>query len=167
MELQASSGLMTTRPWHTINWAACHRQVRSLQRRIVQAVQAGAWRKVKRLRSLLVHSFAARAFAVKRVTKHAGKKTPGVDNDLWDTPEKKATAVTRLGPWRAYRPRPLKRLSIPKKNGTQRPLSIPTMDDRARQAISKRSNRWRKPPPTRTRTGFGPSADTRMPSTNV
>src|SRR5438132_910778 len=126
MERQASSGLMTTRPWHTINWAACHRQGRSRQRRIVQAVQAGAWRKVKRLRSLLVHSFAARAFAVKRVTKHAGKKTPGVDNDLWDTPEKKATAVTRLGPWRAYRPRPLKRLSIPKQNGTQRPLSIPT-----------------------------------------
>jgi RNA-directed DNA polymerase len=135
MELQASSGLMTTRPWHTINWAACHRQVRSLQRRIVQAVQAGAWRKVKRLSYLLVHSFAARALAVKRVTENAGKKTPGVDNDLWDTPEKKATAVTRLGQWRDYRPRPLKRLYIPKKNGTQRPLSIPTMDDRARQAV--------------------------------
>ena len=60
MELQASSGLTTPR-WHQVNWAACHRRVRSLQRRIVQAVQAGAWRKVKRLSSLLVHSFAARA----------------------------------------------------------------------------------------------------------
>ena len=136
MELQASSGLMTTRPWHTINWAACHRQVRSLQRRIVQAVQAGAWRQVKHLRSRLVPSFAARALAVKRVTENAGKKTPGVDTDLWETPEKQTPAVARLGQWRDYRPRPLRRLSMPKTNGTQRPLSIPTMDDRARQAVS-------------------------------
>ncbi len=64
LELQASLGLATTRTWHRINWAACHRRVRSLQRRIVQAVQAGAWRKVKRLSYLLVHSFAARALAV-------------------------------------------------------------------------------------------------------
>src|SRR5215472_1027261 len=108
MELQASSGLMTTRPWHTIHWAACHRQGRSLQRRIVQAVQAGAWRKVKRLSYLVVHSFAARALAVKRVTENPGKKTPGVDGELWDTPEKKACAVVRIGRWRGYRPAPLK-----------------------------------------------------------
>src|SRR5215813_945350 len=134
LELQASSGLaMST--WHRINWAACYRQVRSLQWRIVQAVQAGAWRKVKRLSSLLVHSCAARALAVKRGTEHAGKKTPGGDHDLWNTPEKKATAVPRREPWRAYRPRPLRRLYIPKKHGTQRPRSMPTMDDRARQAL--------------------------------
>ncbi len=59
-ELQASAGL-ATRAWHQINWAACHRRVRSLQRRIVQAVKAGAWRKGKRRSYLLVHSFAARA----------------------------------------------------------------------------------------------------------
>ena len=96
MERQASSGL-TTPCWHQVNWAACHRRVRSLQRRIVQAVQAGAWRKVKRLSSLLVHSFAARALAVRRVTENTGKKTPGVDNELWETPEKKATAIDRIG----------------------------------------------------------------------
>jgi RNA-directed DNA polymerase len=51
VELQASSGLATV-AWHSIDWAACHRRVRSLQRWIVQAVQAiklncrvpsGAW----------------------------------------------------------------------------------------------------------------------------
>jgi len=123
------------RTWHRINWAACYRQVRSLQRRIVQAVQAGAWRKVKRLSSLLVHSCAARAIAVKRVTEHTGKKMPGVDGDLWDTPEKTAHAVARIGRGRGYRPAPLKRISIPKKNGQQRPLSIPPLGARARQAV--------------------------------
>jgi RNA-directed DNA polymerase len=134
LELQATSGL-TTSAWHQINWAACHRRVRSLQRRIVQAIQAGGWRKAKRLSYLLVHSFAARALAVKRVTENTGKKTPGMDGELWGTPEKKAAAVERLGQWRGYRPVPLRRLYIPKKNGKQRPLSIPAMIDRGRQAL--------------------------------
>jgi RNA-directed DNA polymerase len=133
-ERQASSGL-TMRTWHQINWPACSRQVRSLQRRIVQAVQAGAWRQVKRLSYRLVHSCAARARAVKRVTENTGKKTPGMDGDLWDTPAKKADAVARIGRWQGYRPAPLKRIYIPKKNGQQRPLSIPTLEDRAPQAV--------------------------------
>jgi RNA-directed DNA polymerase len=134
LELQASSNPATI-AWPQINWAACHRRVRSLQRRIVQAVQAGVWRKAKRLSDLLGHAFAARAFAVKRVTENAGKKTPGMDGELWDTPEKKAVAVERLRRWRGYRPVPLRRLYIPKKNGKQRPLSIPAMIDRGRQAL--------------------------------
>jgi RNA-directed DNA polymerase len=132
--LQASSGLRRP-PWHGIDWAGWYRRVRSLQRRIVQAVKAGAWRKVKRLSDLLVHSFAARALAVKRVTEKTGKKPPGVDGDRWETPEQKAVAVARIGRWHCYRPRPLKRIAIPKKNGKQRPLSIPTLADRARQAV--------------------------------
>jgi len=134
LELQASLGSATL-TWHRINWAACHRRIRSLQRRIVQAVQAGAWRKVKRLCYLLVHSFAARALAVKRVTENVGKKTPGVDGECWDTPKKKAEAVIRIGRWRGYRPLPLRRIYIPKRNGKQRPLSIPALIDRARQAL--------------------------------
>ena len=133
-ELQASLG-QTVNRWHGINWAACYRRIRSLQRRIVQAVQAGAWRKVKRLTYLVVHSFAARAIAVKRVTENTGKKTPGVDGEVWNTPDQKAQAIERIGQWQGYRPLPLRRLYIPKKNGRQRPLSIPAMADRARQAV--------------------------------
>jgi RNA-directed DNA polymerase len=132
--LQASLGL-TTAAWHGIDWVGWYRRVRSLQRRIVQAVQAGAWRKVKRLSYLLIHSVAARALAVKRVIENAGKKTPGVDGILWKSPEQKAAAVTRIGQWREYQPQPLKRIYIPKPNGKRRPLSIPTMEDRARQAV--------------------------------
>jgi len=71
--LQAAHGLATTQ-WSSIDWAACRRTVRSLQRRIVKALRAGNWRKVKRLCFLLVNSFAARVLGVKRVTENAGKK---------------------------------------------------------------------------------------------
>ena len=132
--LQASFGLEAV-TWTSINWSACHRRVRSLQRRIVQAVQAGAWRKVKRLNYLLVNSFSALALAVKRVTENKGRKTPGVDGEIWDTPELKAQAVQRLADVQGYQPRPLKRKYIAKKNGKRRPLSIPVMEDRGRQAV--------------------------------
>jgi RNA-directed DNA polymerase len=134
LELPASLGL-TTNEWHGINGAACHRRVRSLQRRRVQVVRAGAWRKARRLSYLWVHSFAARALAVKRVTENPGKRTPGMDGELWDTPEKKAAGVERIGQWRGYRPVALERIDTPKKNGKQRPLSIPAMEDRARQSL--------------------------------
>jgi RNA-directed DNA polymerase len=98
-------------------------------------MQTGAWRKGKRLSYRLVHSFAARALAVKRGIENKGKKTPGVEGERWETPEQRAAAVARIGQWRNYRPQPLKRISIPKKNGTQRRLSSPSMEDRARQAV--------------------------------
>ena len=132
---QASSGRASL-DWHRINWVACHRRVRSLPRRIVHAVQTGAWRQVKRLTSRLVHACAARALAVKRVTETTGTKTPGVDGERWETPEKNAQAVARSGRGRGDRPAPLKRIYLPKKTGQQRPLSIPTRTDRARQAVS-------------------------------
>ena len=121
--------------WCGINWTDCHRRVRSLQRRIVQAVKAGAWRKVKRLNYLLVNSFSARALAVKRVTENKGKKTPGVDGEIWDTPDLKVKAVERIAHVRGYQAKPLKRKYIAKSNGKQRPLGIPVMEDRGRQAV--------------------------------
>ena len=55
------------------------------------------------------------------MTENTGTQTPGVDNALWATPEKKATAIDRIRQWRGYRPRPLKRLSIPKKMAPSAP----------------------------------------------
>lgn len=121
--------------WHSINWTACWHKVKSLQRRIVKAVQAGQWRKVKRLSHLLIHSFSARALAVKRVIENSGKKTPGIDQQIWGNPQAKYEAIWTLKNWQGYRPKPLRRIYIPKKNGKKRPLSIPTMEDRARQAL--------------------------------
>ena len=122
--------------WHTINWYAVHRTVRRLQARIVKAVQAGRWGKVRALQHLLTHSFSGKALAVRRVTENDGRKTPGVDGILWDTPVKKTRALEELRQ-RGYRAQPLRRIYIPKTSGTNRwrPLSIPTMHDRAMQAL--------------------------------
>src|SRR5437763_1571881 len=82
--------------WHQIKWSAVHGNVRRLQARIVKATQQGKWNKVKALQRLLTHSFSGKALAVRRVTENQGKHTPGVDKDLWETPEKKAQAVQTL-----------------------------------------------------------------------
>lgn len=120
--------------WHQTNWSAAHHNVRRLQARIVKATQEGRWGKVKALQRLLTHSFSGKALAVRRVTENQGKNTPGVDKDIWDTPEKKAHAVQTLRQ-RGYHPRPLKRVYIPKSNHKLRPLSIPSMRDRAMQVL--------------------------------
>jgi len=120
--------------WHSINWDKAHRLVRRLQVRIAKAISQGRWNKAKVLQRLLTHSFYSKAVAVKRVTEHHGKKTPGVDGATWKTPELKAKAVNSLKR-RDYKPQPLRRVHIPKANGKLRPLGIPTMKDRAMQAL--------------------------------
>src|SRR2546425_2212039 len=122
------------RKWHHIKWSAVHRNVRRLQARIVKATQEGRGGKGKVLQRLLTHSFSGKALAVRRVTENQGKKTPGVDKDLWDTPDKKAQAIHTLKQ-RGYPPQPLRRVYIPKSNGRLRPLGIPAMSCRAMQAL--------------------------------
>jgi RNA-directed DNA polymerase len=122
--------------WHAIEWQKAYETVRRLQARIVKATQAGKWGKVHALQHLLTHSFSAKALAVRRVTENDGERTPGVDGEVWDTPQKKTTAIQTLRQ-RGYQPLPLRRLYIPKSHDKtkKRPLSIPTMKDRAMQAL--------------------------------
>jgi RNA-directed DNA polymerase len=120
--------------WHEINWRVVFENVRRLQARIVKATRAGQTGKVKALQRLLTHSFSGKALAVRRVTENQGKNTPGVDGETWNTPQHKTQAVHSLRR-RGYKPRPLKRVYIPKSNGKMRPLGIPTIKDRAMQAL--------------------------------
>jgi RNA-directed DNA polymerase len=123
-----------TTGWHSIPWRKVYRTVRRLQARIVKATQAGRWNKVRALVYLLTHSFAGRAVAIGRVIDNHGACTPGVDGEVWDTPEAKTAAFHALRR-RGYRPQPLRRVYIPKSNGKRRPLGIPTVIDRAQQAL--------------------------------
>lgn len=120
--------------WHSINWQDCHLEVKKLQNRIVKAIQENRWNKAKALQRLLTHSFSGKALAIKRVTENQGKNTPGVDKEMWSTPQTKSKAIISLKE-RGYKPLPLKRIYIPKSNGKKRPLGIPTMRDRAMQAL--------------------------------
>jgi RNA-directed DNA polymerase len=120
--------------WHAIDWQQANENVRRLQARIVKATQEGRWGKVHALQRLLTRSFSGKALAVRRVTENQGKRTPGVDGVTWSTPEAKIAAIHALRQ-RGYRPRPLRRVYIPKSNGAMRPLGIPTMKDRAMQAL--------------------------------
>ena len=120
--------------WPDIDWAQCIRNVKRLQMRIVKATQESRWNKVKVLQRLLTGSFSGKALAVKRVTENQGKRTAGVDRQLWSTPESKSQAVENLNR-RGYKPLPLRRVYIPKGKDKVRPLGIPTMKDRAMQAV--------------------------------
>ncbi len=122
--------------WATIQWRKVIQSVSRLQRRIAKAVKEKRWGKAKALMYLLSKSFFAKLLTVLRVTTNRGGKTPGVDNIVWQTPDQKLQAAKSLFV-RGYCPKPLRRVYIPKKNGKKRPLSIPTMHDRAMQTLFK------------------------------
>jgi RNA-directed DNA polymerase len=124
--------------WDGVDWDRARREVRRLQVRIAKAVKDKRRNRVKALQYLLTRSFYAKLLAVKRVTSNKGKKTPGVDGVLWQGARAKWQAACSLRR-RGYQPQPLRRIYIPKKNGKKRPLSIPTMYDRAMQALYKQA----------------------------
>jgi RNA-directed DNA polymerase len=136
MTMDSSIGASSdpTSDWQAIDWPTVRGEVRRLQLRIAKAIRAGQHGKAKALQWLLTHSRSAKLLAVKRVTENKGAKTPGVDKKIWRTDRQKHAATQNLKR-RTYRPQPLRRLYIPKKNGKLRPLSIPVMQCRAMQAL--------------------------------
>lgn len=134
MNVKKKHAFDTCPDWNSIDWKTAEIKVRLLQARIVKAKKAGKHRKVKSLQWILEHSFYAKLLAVKRVTGNKGKNTPGVDGITWSKSSQKlkaASSLTRKG----YKANPLRRVYIPKSNGKMRPLGIPTMTDRAMQAL--------------------------------
>jgi RNA-directed DNA polymerase len=111
--------------WYAIDWQAILRNVRRLQVRIAQATKASRGVGVRAFARLLTHSYSGKVLAVRRVTENDGKKTPGVDQEIWDTPEKKTQAVQAFKR-RGYQPQPLRRVYILKSDKkTMRPLVSP------------------------------------------
>jgi RNA-directed DNA polymerase len=121
--------------WKSIDWAQAETEVNRLQVRIAKATQEKKLNTVKRLQYLLTHSYYAKLLAVRKVSTNKGKKTPGVDKVLWNTPAQKMNAVLSFTD-KGYKASPLRRVYIEKKGKkAKRPLGIPTMFDRAMQAL--------------------------------
>jgi RNA-directed DNA polymerase len=120
--------------WSSIDWTRIRRHVSRLQARIVKAVRAGKWHRVRCLQRLLANSLAAKLLAVKRVSSNRGKRTAGVDGVVLETPAQKWRQSQQLNA-KDYKPKPLRRIYIPKKNGKRRPLGIPAQADRSEQAL--------------------------------
>jgi len=123
--------------WKHINWRKLERRVYKLQKRIYRASCRGDIKALRRLQKTLMKSWSARALAVRRITQdNTGKKTAGVDGVKSLSPAARLKLVKnlRLG----TKVSPTRRVWIPKP-GTQekRPLGIPTMKDRALQALVK------------------------------
>lgn len=121
--------------WKNTDWHKAETYVNRLQIRIAKATQEKKWNTVKRLQYLLTHSYYAKMLAVRKVTTNKGKKTAGIDKELWTTPTDKMRAVKSLTD-KSYKAKPLRRVFIEKKGKkAKRPLGIPCMYDRAMQAL--------------------------------
>jgi len=128
--------------WRELPWRKLEKHVYRIQKRIYRASQRGNSRQVEKLQKLLLESEAARLLAVRRVTQdNQGKKTAGVDGVKSVPPKGRFLMVKQLHTKRwKYRkkPQPVRRVWIPKPGkGEKRPLGIPTMMERAKQALVK------------------------------
>ena len=121
--------------WQDIQWSTIETIVFRLQLRIFKAATAQDWEKVHKLQKLLISSQSAKYLAVKRVTQdNSGKKTPGVDNHIISSSEERFILATQLKI--DGKSSPIRRTYIPKPDGSQRPLRIPTITDRAKQSLA-------------------------------
>jgi RNA-directed DNA polymerase len=132
-----SPSFQTRYEWSQLPWRKLERQVFKLQTRIYRASRRGDVKAVHRLQRLLLTSWAARCLAVRRVSQdNQGKRTAGVDGVASLTPAARLFLVKTLK--LIDRAAPTRRVWIPKPGKAEkRPLGIPTMADRARQALLK------------------------------
>ena len=121
--------------WNQIIWNSIKHQVERIQQKIFRDARKGNFRKVKQYQKLLVRSLPARLWAVRLTTEiNNGRNTPGIDGRIYKTGIEKMHLVASLR-LRNYKADPLKIRFIPKLNGDRRKLGIPTIRDRAMQAL--------------------------------
>lgn len=123
--------------WNTIRWGNSYDEVRRLQRRIFKASQSNDIKMVKHLQQRLIRSTHAKLIATQQVTTlNKGKNTAGVDGIILTSPSMKLEFAKSL--YLNGKASLIKRVWIPKPGKTeQRPLGIPTIKDRAKQALAK------------------------------
>ncbi|HSD52325.1 MAG TPA: group II intron reverse transcriptase/maturase, partial [Candidatus Methylomirabilis sp.] len=124
--------------WFQIDWTTVERRVQNLRFRIFQAAKEQHWKHVRHLTTRLLRSYANLLGSVRRITQvNHGRHTPGIDGERVTTPEERAQLVDDLRQYQPWRAAPVRRVYIPKANGKQRPLGIPTVRDRVLQMVVK------------------------------
>jgi RNA-directed DNA polymerase len=124
--------------WSSVDWTATEAVVGRIQNRIFRAAKTGDGARVTNLQNLLARSRSAKLLAIRQVTqRNAGRSTPGIDGVVCRTPEDRVTLLESGLDLTGYKPKPVRRVYIPKANGKLRPLGIPTVTDRVMQAVVK------------------------------
>ncbi|BFD47878.1 MAG: group II intron reverse transcriptase/maturase [Wolbachia endosymbiont of Sergentomyia squamirostris] len=124
--------------WNEISWRKLEKSSFKLQKRIYQASKCNDIKKMHNLQRLLLKSTSARMLAVRRVTQdNRGKKTAGIDGKA-NLDQKERMQLANSMDLRG-RAKPSRRVWIPKpgKPLERRPLGIPTISYRAKQALVK------------------------------
>lgn len=123
--------------WDKIIWSNSYEKVRCIQKRIFKASQSGDTKRVWFLQKLLLRNPHAKLIAVHTVTTlNKGRKTPGIDKQIVTSSEEKMKLAENLR--LNGKTNLTQRIWIPKPGKIEkRPLGIPTIQDRAKQALCK------------------------------
>jgi retron-type reverse transcriptase len=125
--------------WKRLPWKKFRRNLFRLQKRVYKAIRDGDTRKARSVQKLILKSASARLLAIRQVTQlNVGKKTAGVDGKASLTFEQRLELSEQLKTkGNNWHHQSLRQIPIPKKDGKIRILKVPTIADRAWQAIAK------------------------------
>lgn len=107
-----------------------------MQTKLYQVSLAGNTVDARKIQKMIIRSEAARFKAVRTVTQdNRGKRTAGIDGIKLLSPKERVSLAEKLT--LDAKASPTLEVSIPKMDGSPRMLGIPTIEDRAKQALAR------------------------------